>query len=470
MLTRIAHRHRQWPASAAAVRALASGLVVATAALVVGILLAGIGDQFGAMAVVAVPLLGGVVVVALTRPWAAVLLVVAAIPAGFVVVPVAGLQLIEVAVLAAGGLTIVGRLASGEAPLPWPRLAWWPLGIIALGLVSTTSAPDLQLAAKQMALLAGGMLLLLTTVAVVSDTERLRATMVAFAAAGAGVSLHGVSGSGQLAARLGGLSVANRPTGIFTSPNQLGALAGIVVVIGVALLVGATRRSHRVVGIVAAVSGAAGLAVTLSRGAWLGTGVALLAFLVAVPSARRASLRWILPLSVVAALGGSVALPETGTQVQVVRDRLGTLTAAETSPYDNRTDIWAEAVRQIRDAPVTGQGPASFPVVSQRSVSEASFVGANHAHNSVLNIGAEFGLVGLALVAGFAVSLLTGLVRAMRRAGSSADRALLAGCGAALMVQVTHGLVDYTLRNAVLAMVTWLLTGMIVAAVEMRPR
>lgn len=442
------------------------GVGIAAASLGVGLVLGMAGHRFGPVAVLALPM--GIVGVLATQgdPARTLWLVLLSVPVGFVTLPVLGFQLLEVAALVAAGLTVLNRLVAGRTPLVWPRLGWWPLAILLLSLVSALAATDLQLASKQVALLAGGLVLLLTTVTVLPDLTAIRRVLVLFALVGAGLGLHGLAGAGQFEAQAGALSVANRPTGIFASPNQLGAAAGMTVLIGSGLVLGRTRTSEWVAGTLGIVGGGAGLLVTLSRGAWFATGAAMVLFLVLEPRARHRSLRVVLPLALVAMVAGGALLPESSPQVQVVRDRFGSLVRVETSPYDERGAIWHEALRQAVDAPVLGQGPGNFPVVARRSVSEAVFVEPDHAHNTVLNVAAEFGVPALVLVVGFTVALLGAAVRVARARRSSRDRAVLAGLAGALAVQVAHGLVDYTLRNAVLALLTWLVAGMIVAADE----
>lgn len=430
-----------------------------------GAALSAVGAMAGPSAVVAAPVVLAAVLSVLARPSRAVTLVVLAVPIGFVPVPVAGLQVVEVTVLGATGLVVLHQLIRGQAPLRWPAVAWWPAAMLGLGALSTATAADTALAVKQMALLVGGLLLFLTTVTVVRDLAVLRRVTRWLAGVGGLVSAQGVLGAGQLQARAGGAAVDNRPTGIFTSPNQLGAMAGITVLLGVALVLGARSTRDRVVGTVAAVVGLTGLAATLSRGAWVGVAVALLVLVAVSPEARRSSMRGLVPVVLVLAVAGALLAPHVQPQVEVVRDRFDTLATGQTSRYDNRPAIWAEAVRQIRDAPLLGQGPGTFPVVSRYGVAETTTGGANHAHNTMLNVAAEFGLPVLLLLVGFALAI-AGAARQAAVRLQPADRGLVLGVGSALVVQVAHGLVDYTLRNAVLAMVTWLLAGLLVAARE----
>jgi O-antigen ligase len=189
-----------------------------------------------------------------------------------------------------------------------------------------------------------------------------------------------------------------------------------------------------------------------------------------LPRARRALL--VLAVSLLALAAVIPVLAPESTQVQVVQQRFESLTVR--SPYDDRIAIWTEARREIMDEPLTGQGPGGFPAASTRSASGANTVFAYHAHNILLTWAAETGFPGLFLIVGFIVSIATGVHRARRRAGEGerADisyNALMAGLSAALIGLLAQGIVDYTLRNAVIFIVVMSVIGCLLAAIRLGP-
>lgn len=444
-------------------RRVTTAVAVVLASAATGIVLVALAAASHPVVVVLLPVGVLAALAALQRPWIAAAAVVAAVPLAVVEARVGPFDLIDVVVLGAAGVTALHRLASRQAPLPWPRVTWWPAAIGLLAIASATRAPDLGVAVGQVLLLLLGGFAFLTVVGALDDAADVRRVAAVWCVTGIGVSLHALTGAGQLAATSGGLTVAGRPTGIFDSPNQLGAYAAMTVLVGLGLSLPARLGWLRLLGVLTVVLAAGALGLSLSRGAWVGGGVAGLVFIAALPAARRMFGRLVVPVVSVAVLGVGVLLPEPPPQLAVVNQRFETLAAGETSPYDTRDVIYAEAIRQAGDAPLLGQGPANFPEVSQRAVSESSFVGADHAHNTVLNTAAEFGVPATLLLIGFAVSLLRTARRATRRLGRLEDRALAAAVGAALVVQVVHGLIDYTLRNATIAILTWVTAGLVVA-------
>jgi O-antigen ligase len=201
------------------------------------------------------------------------------------------------------------------------------------------------------------------------------------------------------------------------------------------------------------------LTFTLSRGAWIGTALALLFLLVALSEARRAVLFLIVPGIIITVLVASF-VPVGNSEIKVVGERARALTAL--SPYDNRREIYAEAWREIRANPTTGVGPGGFPVASARAGSRTSTYAVVHAHNLLLTWGAESGIPAVLFILGLTGAL--GLaaretMRSFRRHGRFQDRAVIAGVAAALLAIFGQGVFDYVQRNAVANIATWAMVG-----------
>jgi O-antigen ligase len=247
-------------------------------------------------------------------------------------------------------------------------------------------------------------------------------------------------------------------------PNELGAFCAIGALVAAGLALGGRSRAGRFLAGAAMLVLLAGLTLSFARGAWIGLALGLVYLLWALPRARRAAVVIGVPLVVAAALAGSFSTAGQ-TQIQVVGERVGAITT--TSPYDNRREIWREAEREIREDPWTGKGPGNFPVSSVRAASAVSTVYAEHAHNLALTWGAESGLPALVLIGGLVVALGAAANRAARAAkslGDARDRALVAGIVAALVAVLGQGLVDYTLRNAIIFLAVWALVGALLTA------
>lgn len=373
------------------------------------------------------------------------------------------LQLVEVALLALAGIVILVRLAEGRIPLLWTPQMWWALGVVIWALIALPSAPDRTLAINQTASIVAGALLLALIPTVARTRQDVRLVLGVFAAVAAATALFGAITAGTPSASFGGAVISGRPTGSFAQPNELGAFSALGLFVALAFALGGLSRKSRIAGWAGAAAAMSGMLFSLSRGAWVGTALAIGYLLIVLPEARRAVALGVLPFAIGVFMFGSFA-PST-PQVQVVGDRLAALTAE--NPYDSRPQIWKEARQQITDDPWTGQGPGSFPVVSAKASSVAATVEAAHAHNVLLNWAAEMGLPAAALLVGLAVALGVSAGRARRAASAAGDRrrrAFIAALAAALLTTVGQGLFDYVWRNQVIWLAIVSVAGGLIAA------
>ncbi len=406
-----------------------------------------------------------VAIAVLHRPVLGVALVFLSYPIGSVDVPVplGGIAppLVEVIVLAVAALVALRRLALGETPFRWPDSLWWALGLLAWTLVSLASAQDQVLALKQISVLVGGIVLACVVYTVVESMNDIRWICGAYVAVGIGLSIAAVGSGTHFQDQFGGEVVSGRLTGAFNHPNQLGLYAVIAVCLSTGLAFGAQTRAARITATCAAGFTLVPLLLSLSRGAWIGCGLAFLYLLVALREARRVLIVVGVPVAIVAAIIGSFA--PSSPEIRVIGERARALTAI--SPYDDRPQIYREAEREIRANPLLGVGPGNYPVASARALFADATVASDHAHNFWLTWAAESGLPAVMLILALAVSVGRVAHRAGKIAGarSRRDRAVLAGIVASLLAVLGQGVFDYLLRNAVLFMTVWMLIGLALA-------
>jgi putative inorganic carbon (hco3(-)) transporter len=427
--------------------------------------------QAGPVVLMALALAPALVVAVIVRPLVGVALVLLSFPFGSVVVPTPGLsmKLVEAAVLGVAALVVIRRLGEGAKPLPWMPQVWWATALFAWTLVATPSAVDATLAIKQVVILAAGIVFVLVVLATVEDMDDLRRMLGVLVAIAVGIAVAALSQGVHFQSTFGGETVSGRLQGAFEHPNELGLFSAIAASIAAGLAFGARTKLARSASVGALVVILVPLLLSLSRGAWIGCGLAFAFFLLVLPEARRALLVFGIPLIVVAAVIGSFGSGKT--DIQIIHERaqaIGTL-----SPYDARSTIYAEALREIKAHPLTGEGPGNFPVASARAGSEASTVFADHAHDLWLTWGAEEGIPAVAIIVALVISLvLTGrrVSRAAIESDGRRDRALVAAISAALIAMLGQGLFDYPLRNAVLWFLVWGLIGaLLVCARHYRP-
>lgn len=401
-----------------------------------------------ALGVVAAPVLGPIAVFA-------------TFPLG--TAPVAGLPLalqpVEVAVVGVAALVALSAVAAGRLRPPWSPALWCALALAGWTLVLVPSAVDAGLAVKQLAALLAGIGLACTMLAACRDMRDLRGALLGFAGAAGVIAVAALSTRPHLRAAFGGTVVRARPTGgVFTEPNQLGALCAMAASVTAGLLYGARTAARRAATAALLVVLLAALVVSASRGAWIGAAFGVLYLVAVLPPARRAAILAGVPLVVALALAAAAGVGSSATAA--LAERAASITVL--SPEDLRRPVYSEAWREIRAKPLTGEGPGGFRVASAAPESGIEKLHPDHAYNILLTWGAETGLVGTGLLLAFAAALAVGARRARRlarRRGDVSDHALVAGLTAALVTVAGHGLFDYTPRNQLIWYAVWGLVG-----------
>lgn len=442
------------------------GLAAVGGLVIVGGGLAALGALAGPPAML-LPLVALLVPVLVARPVLAPTIVLGAMALGDVDVPgPLPVQLLDLVVLGAVGFVVLGRLAGGLPPLPWVPAMRWAIALVAVAVISAARASDGAAAATQVGVLVLGLLLALTVVSVVHDLDDVRMLLRAVVVVGGLICAVALPGAGDLQPSYGGAVVENRATSIFRDPNELGALAAVVVVLACGLWLVGERRPERVLAGTGGSVALAALVLALSRGAWLGAGVGVVALAVLLPGARRRI--------GVAALGAGAAAVvllalAPGSPAKVVEERLGTFAEPSATPDQLRPRAWRLAGELVGAHPVLGVGPGGFASAADRA-GRGEVSGAVHAHGLLLTVAAEGGVVGVVLLGGLATSLGAATWRGVRSSPQRTpeEAALLAAPAAALLVFVGQGAVDFTFRNAPLLLLAWMLVGLVWAGVRAR--
>jgi len=246
-----------------------------------------------------------------------------------------------------------------------------------------------------------------------------------------------------------------RAYGTFQQPNPYAGYLGLVLPVGLGLLVWAVverrgRSWFQIAGLLAAVGLlAAAMAMSWSRGAWLGFAAALVA--VNVVRSRQAATIFAALLGVavlILALGGLALLPTA--LIQRFTDFLpfvsvGDLRAVQITDANyaviERMAHWQAALDMWTDHPWLGVGIGNYAAVYPAYALPKWPDPLGHAHNYYLNIAAEAGLIGL-----LAYLLLWGAAfwQAWRavRASSGVWRAVAAGVFGVLAHLAVHNFFD----------------------------
>jgi len=448
------------PGGARRAGSLAGGLAAITLSLLVGIGVGAVGAATSPLVIVALPLVAFWLTAVLARPVWGPAAFFLAMPFALERVSAGSFQVIDLVSIAAVGAVVLSRMVRPpERHLPVPYILGWGVVLCTLAALSLTSALDRTLATDQLIVLVASFLLACAVVAVCERMEDVRILVAVFLAVGCVMSVAAFTTTTSVTNY--GTVVQTRAIGFFQDPNELGSLAAMLLVVALGVALSGLPRPYRILAAVAAVLAISALGLSLSRGAWLGAGAGVLGLAILIPRAWRI-------LAGVAAVGlvlglGLGAFNADPTTVQVLSSRFGQLLHPIGNPYDQRTEIWNEAEREIAARPWLGYGPANFPVASARSGSEALTVGAVHAHDVLLTVGAEIGLPADAALIGFTLALAWAAWRTRQALRGSRDAAMAAGIAAALLAFLVHGIVDYTLRSSALMGLLWVLAALVVA-------
>ena len=203
------------------------------------------------------------------------------------------------------------------------------------------------------------------------------------------------------------------------------------------------------------------LALTQSRGAWLGLAGALVLF----GAVRSTTVRLLVAAGALAAVLMALGL---GQEV------LSSLTVcAPSAPQGapnfwlfagGRLDLWCQVIGLVGEHPLTGVGLNNFILVHGQRPEYGGFYvyqGAPHAHNTLLQSAVDYGLPGLVAVAGMYAALAWAARRAHQRLAGHALDAVALGATFGLVVYALHGLVDTVAIGAKPGFVVWAFAGVL---------
>ncbi len=367
------------------------------------------------------------------------------------------------------GAALWDHLLRGQSLVPqsWAALAAviWSLGI--LGSVAFSS--DLGRAAilGTWQILAAWLAVSISSLVV--TPRRMYAVLIGVLIGAGIVAGSGLSGGFNQSGVFDATVVQNRAIGVFSQPNEYGLYCSMMWAfsLGIACL---CRGWLRALGILTSIVSLAGLAASFSRGSWLGALIAAIAMAALVPQTRRPQA--IAVISAVTVLGASLVIVPYWELPGLLLSRFMSIFGGESNPYDNRPALLAEGLRQWEERPLFGVGPNMYPVESQSIDSATRTLEGQHAHNLIITMGAEQGIVGLVavavLVAAIVSAVRTGRRYAVPRRGPRprdiplGAAATLAAMGA-LISMASAGLVDYPLRNALTRSSAWMLIGLLLA-------
>lgn len=240
----------------------------------------------------------------------------------------------------------------------------------------------------------------------------------------------------------------------FENPNMLAEYLALLLPLWLAVSLSSQRTSRRLGALLGLLLGAACLIVTWSRGAWLGTIVALLFFVLLL--GHRA-----LSYLLLCALPGAVLIPMLPERI--VR-RFTSIGSGVDSSIRYRRYLWEGVHHMLGDHWLTGVGVGENAFCNvYHEYALPGIETAVHSHNVYLQLLCGLGIVGLVV---FAVAMLLWLRRALEyyRFGEwRMPRMIVLGGVAGVLALLVMGLFDDIFYNYRIFFLFWTLMGLVVA-------
>jgi len=351
------------------------------------------------------------------------------------------------------GLAIGWGLGFWRRVIWLDAVTWWYIAILGTFVLSFVEMDEFGTWAGEVYRWGVAALFYVIVRSVVRDWDAVRVALLGMVIGVCGISAYGF---GQVLAENGPDSFVRggimRVYGAFGQPNPLAAYIEFTLPVLMALTALGMRSSVRErigtalwlgMGLASAM-GIAIVALTQSRGGWVGFGAAMIVLLWVFPVRFR--------LAAVAAgvvLFGLILLTPPGRS-QV--DRFAESFSAGESPLSTiievastgREPLWGAAVGMVEDHPLTGVGAGEFDFHYRQYTTDWEFrLPLGQAHNGYLHMAAQAGGPGVLAFLGWTVAMLVSLGGAARRAASPIARGLALGGLATVVAFALHSVVDY---------------------------
>lgn len=254
-----------------------------------------------------------------------------------------------------------------------------------------------------------------------------------------------------------------RGSGTYICPNHLAGYLEMILPLGLALtLAGRFTPTAKVFLGYASLAVFAGIAVTVSRGAWVATTLGLIVFFALLMRQRGQRLVGVMFLALL--VGGAVFFMKN---LALFQRRQGM--SAEVKVEFARLQLWKPAYQMWQDHFWWGTGPAHFDARFRQYRPDDIQMRPLYAHNDYLNTLADWGLAGALVIAAAVLLLFWGVFQSwkfVRRANDLTTKrsnrsAFVLGAAAGLLALLAHSAVDFNMHIPANAAVAIALMAMI---------
>lgn len=238
-------------------------------------------------------------------------------------------------------------------------------------------------------------------------------------------------------------------------------LAVVLPIVGGALLATRSAPGRAALGALL-IAGLIGLAMTMSRGAWVAAAAAAIVFALLVE-------RRLFIVFFASALVAWIALPVSyRARVFSIVEFQRYMESGPTAPLGNRSIAWRCGLEMAGEHPLLGSGPGERhfqETFAQKPYAKGAAEDVKHAHNVYLQLLVETGIIGLAAFLWVLVTMTILAVRRWRRAESAWSRGIAAGIAASLSALWVYGFSDhyYSCPHGEVTTLFWMLGVVLVA-------
>ncbi|HEX3071889.1 MAG TPA: O-antigen ligase family protein [Thermoanaerobaculia bacterium] len=337
--------------------------------------------------------------------------------------------------------------------------------LLAAVLLSLAASFDIAYSTSKVLGVVLGVAVFFAVVRVLSSSGALDIAIETYAAAGGALAAIGVLGTNWIG-KVGALQslAARMPAVIRGVPGQQegfqpNAIAGALLFFIPLQLALAVSGRRRILAVLLLLFTSGVFLLTQSRNAWLGLAVAMAAW--AIWQSRGRLRLAVIGIVVVAILGGAAFWTYGNSRLseRVVGGGLS-------SDVESRVELWSRAIYMIEDFPFTGVGmndfrrvmPVMYPALFTPPETDIA-----HAHNQLLNTGAELGIPGLVAYIAILLGAAAMLVRTFRTTSDARLRWIAAGLGAGFLAFFGFGMADAIALGAKLGIVFWAALALVVA-------
>ncbi len=242
-------------------------------------------------------------------------------------------------------------------------------------------------------------------------------------------------------------TITQRVYSTLDNPNVLSEYLLLILPLGAACAINARTAYGRAAGVAATGCMLLCMALTYSRGGWLGLALSIALFLVLLD-------RRFVVLGLIALLCLPFVLPDT---IWTRLTSVGDLSDGSTS---YRLYIWLGTLSMLKDYWFCGIGTgisaytAVYPRYSYNAVS------APHAHNLFLQVMCECGICGLVILLGLIVSFYRALSTRLKKAAARRERIQIIALLSGMLGFLFQSMTDYSFYNYRVELVFWIVIAL----------